>query len=127
MITFRRKNESSVDLVPKAIEDLKREGLSYEVIKSREASIAAGKNAKAMVLVEFKETEDGYYELKLMDKSMYSYTQKLLKDIFQMRITNIDSKTKTITAQVDHLGVALDIIEALSLKYNLSIVYDGNI
>ena len=127
MITFRRKNESSVDLVPKAIEDLKREGLSYEVIKSREASITAGKNAKAMVLVEFKETEDGYYELKLMDKSMYSYTQKLLKDIFQMRITNIDSKTKTITAQVDHLGVALDIIEALSLKYNLSIVYDGNI
>lgn len=127
MIEFKRKNESSVDLIPKAIEDLNREGLSYTVIKPKDASTVASKSTKSMVLVEFKETEDGSYELKLMDKSMYAYTQKLLKDIFQMRIVNVDLKTKTISAQVDHLGVALDIIEALSMKYNLSIVYDGNI
>ena len=57
-----------------------------------------------------------------MDKELYNYTQKLVKDIFRMRILSIDKDTRIITAETDHKGIALDIIEVLGMKYNLSIV-----
>ena len=41
-----------------------------------------------------------------------------------MTITNIDKKKRIITAETDHLGRALDSIEILGLKYNLSIVME---
>lgn len=127
MITFKKKNEGAIDLIPDAIDHLGSGGFEYSLIKARDANLVSAKNTKSLVLTSFCETAEGYYEMKIMDKSLYNYTQKLLKDILQMRIVNIDRTSRVITAQVDHLGVALDILEALSLKYNLSIVKDGKI
>ena len=39
-----------------------------------------------------------------------------------MRITDTNQNERTVTAEVDHLGIALDVIEILGIKYNLSIV-----
>ena len=39
-----------------------------------------------------------------------------------MRITDINKETRVITAEIDHLGIAFDIIEILATKYNLSVV-----
>ena len=75
-----------------------------------------------MVLRSFIRNEDGQYEIKLQDKELYKYTQKLVRDIFQMRITDIDTKTRIITAERPEKGIVLDIIEILGVKYNLSIV-----
>jgi hypothetical protein len=43
-----------------------------------------------------------------------------------MRITNIDTPKRIITAETDFIGIALDIIEVLGLDphFNLSLVYD---
>jgi hypothetical protein len=40
-----------------------------------------------------------------------------------MRITDIDKEHRVITAECDHKGIALDIIEVLAKKYDLSVVY----
>ena len=77
-----------------------------------------------MVLVSFIRNESGFYQIQLQDKELYSYTQKLVRDILMMRITDIDKKNRIITAETDHLGRALDSIEILGLKYNLSIVME---
>jgi hypothetical protein len=39
-----------------------------------------------------------------------------------MRITDTNKKERTVTAETDHLGIALDVIAVLGTKYNLSIV-----
>jgi hypothetical protein len=43
-----------------------------------------------------------------------------------MNITDVDKKNRIITAETDHEGIALDIIEILGLNphFNLSTVYD---
>lgn len=122
MITFRRKKTLEKDLIPEALEYLKKQGIRTTIIKPEQADAASRVNSKSMVLVSFVQNGDGYYQIQVQDKELYNYTKKLIKDIFRMRVLDIDEKKRIITAETDHLGVALDIIEVLAVKYNLSIV-----
>lgn len=124
MVNFRKKKYLIQNLMPDALEYLKKQGIRPNIISPEQADSVSKVNSKAMVLVSFIRNEAGYYEIKLQDKELYSYTQKLVRDIFMMRITNVDKKSRTITAETDHLGKALDGIEILGLKYNLSIVME---
>lgn len=122
MITFIKKKYLIQDLMPDALEYLRKQGLRPNIISPEEADSVSKINSKAMVLVSFIKNENGYYQIQVQDKQLYNYTQKLLRDIFSMRITDINKDTRVITAECDHLGVALDIIEILARKYTLSIV-----
>lgn len=122
MITFRKKKYLVQDLMPDAIEYLRKQGLRPNIISPEDADSVSRVNSKAMVIVSFIKNENGYYQIQVQDKQLYNYTQKLIKDIFRMRITDINKETRVITAECDHLGVALDIIEILAKKYNLSVV-----
>lgn len=122
MITFRKKKYLVQNLMPDALEYLKKQGLRPNIISPDEADSVSKVNSKAMVLVSFIKNENGYYQIQVQDKQLYNYTQKLLRDVFAMRITDIDKSTRVVTAECDHLGVALDIIEILARKYTLSIV-----
>lgn len=121
MVTFRKKSVAK-NIMPEAIKYLKEQGLPHTIIKPEQSDIVSQLNTKSMVLDSFMINEDGCYEIQVRDKKLYPYTQKLIKDMFQMRITKIDPTKRTVTAEVDHLGIALDIIEILAAKYNLSIV-----
>lgn len=122
MINFRKKKYLIQNLMPDAIEYLKKQGLRPNIITPEQADSVSRVNSKAMVLVSFIKNESGYYQIQVQDKELYSYTQKLIKDIFRMRITDINKETRVITAEIDHLGIAFDIIEILATKYNLSVV-----
>ena len=122
MINFRKKKYLIQNLMPDAIEYLKKQGLRPNIITPEQADSVSRVNSKAMVLVSFIKNESGYYQIQVQDKELYNYTQKLIKDIFRMRITDINKETRVITAETDHLGIAFDIIEILSTKYNLSVV-----
>lgn len=121
MITFRKKFVPT-DLIPTAVEHLTKEGIGYKPISGKEADKVSKVNAKAMVLVRFSTTPTGSYEITLKDKELYNYTQKLLRDILQLRLTKVDPVTREVTAEADHLGVILDVIEVLGMKYDLSVV-----
>lgn len=122
MINFRKKKYLIQNLMPDAIEYLKKQGLRPNIITPEQADSASRVNSKAMVLISFIKNESGYYQIQVQDKELYNYTQKLIKDIFRMRITDINKETRVITAETDHLGIAFDIIEILATKYNLSVV-----
>lgn len=122
MINFRKKKSLIQDLMPEALDYLQKQGLRPNIITRDQADETSRVNSKAMVLVSFIKNEYGYYQIQVQDKELYNYTKKLIKDIFRMRITDIDEKNRIITAETDHLGIALDIIEVLGIKYNLSIV-----
>ena len=123
MISFRKKQSLVRDLMPEAIEYLnKTEGKPFSIIKPEEADRVSRVNSKAMVLVSFVKNEYGYYQIQVQDKELYNYTQKLLRDIFRMRITGIDREKRIVTAECDHLGIALSIIDVIREKYNLSVV-----
>lgn len=122
MINFRKKKYLIQNLMPDAIEYLKKQGLRPNIITPEQADSVSIVNSKAMVLVSFIKNESGYYQIQVQDKELYNYTQKLIKDIFRMRITDINKETRVITAETDHLGIAFDIIEILATKYNLSVV-----
>lgn len=122
MINFRKKKYLIQNLMPDAIEYLKKQGLRPNIITPEQADSVSKVNSKAMVLVSFIKNESGYYQIQVQDKELYNYTQKLIKDIFRMRITDINKETRVITAETDHLGIAFDIIEILATKYNLSVV-----
>ena len=128
MITFKKKTLTK-DLIPEAIKQLKKEGISYNSITSAQADAASKVNSKAMVLLSFIQNEKGFYQITVKDKEFYSYTKKFLgdSDYCNMRIIDENKKERTVTAETDHLGVALDVIEVLGIKYNLSIVEDDNI
>lgn len=123
MITFKKKTLSQ-DLIPKAIEQLKKEGVSFNLISPEQADAASKVNSKAMVLMSFIKNDKGFYQIIVKDKEFYTYTRKFLGDpeYCRMRITNTNKKERTVTAETDHLGIALDVIEVLGIKYNLSIV-----
>lgn len=108
--------------MPDAVEHLRKQGLRPNIISPEDADKTSKVNSKAMVLVSFTRNENGYYQIQVQDKQLYNYTKKLIKDIFRMRITDINKDTRVITAECDHLGIALDIIEILGEKYNLSVV-----
>lgn len=122
MIKFRPKKTLVKDMMPQALEELNKQGLRPNLIKPKEADAASKVNSRSMVLVSFIQNENGYYQIQVQDKELYKYTQKLIKDIFRMRVLDINKDTRVITAETDHLGIALDIIEVLGRKYNLSIV-----
>lgn len=122
MIQFRQKKYIVQNLMPDAIEYLRKQGIRPNIITPEESDSVSKVNSKAMVLVSFIRNESGYYQIQVQDKELYNYTQKLIRDIFRMRITDIDKEKRIITAETDHLGVALDIIEVLGIKYNLSVV-----
>ena len=124
MVNFRKKKYLIQNLMSDALEYLRKQGIRPNIISPEQADSVSRVNSKAMVLVSFIRNQNGFYEMKLQDKELYNYTQKLVKDIFLMRITDIDKKNRIITAETDHLGKALDCIEILGLKYNLSIVME---
>jgi len=128
MITFKKKTLTK-NLISEAIKQLKKEGISYNPITSAQADAASKVNSKAMVLLSFIQNEKGFYQITVKDKEFYSYTKKFLGDseYCNMRIIDENKKERTVTAETDHLGVALDVIEVLGIKYNLSIVEDDNI
>lgn len=126
MINFRQK-EVITDMMPKLIKHLSQIGQRPNIISSDQADEAASVNSKSMVLVEFIKNEKGRYQITLMDKGNglggpYPYTQKLIKEQFRMNVLGIDKKKRTITADIEHFGIIMDILEVLSLKYNLSVV-----
>ena len=123
MITFKKKTLSQ-DLMPKAIEQLKKEGVSFNLISPEQADAASKVNSKAMVLMSFIKNDKGFYQIIVKDKEFYTYTRKFLGDpeYCRMRITDTNKKERMVTAETDHLGIALDVIEVLGIKYNLSIV-----
>jgi len=122
MINFKPKHQDIENLMPQAIQYLKDSGQKPNLIKLEDADNVSKVNSRAMVLREFIKNSDGNYQISLQDKEMYNYTQKLIKDIFRMRVLEVNKKSRIITAETDSIGVALDIIEILGLKYNLSIV-----
>lgn len=123
MIKFRSKS-LEVDLMDEAIKHLEKEQVSFNIIKPDQADKASKVNSKSMVLMSFLKTEKGSYQITVKDKEFYPYTQKLIGglDYFNMKIADTDKKKRTVTGETDHLGVALDIIEILAVKYDLSIV-----
>ena len=125
MIKFRPKTLVQ-DLIPEAIKRLDEQGISYNKISSKEADTISKVNSKAMVLVSFTKNDRGYFEIQFQSKEVYGYVKKLLGEVFRMRITNIDTPKRIITAETDFIGIALDIIEVLGLDphFNLSLVYD---
>lgn len=122
MINFKPKHQKEEDLMPEALRYLKECGQKPVTIKVEDADKVSRVNSKAMVLREFKKNSDGNFQISVQDKELYKYTQKLVGDIFRMRILKIDKKNRIITAETESKGIALDIIEILGLKYNLSIV-----
>lgn len=126
MITFRKKSAEE-DLVPEAIKVLKDAKADYKVIPSSDADKVSKINSKALVLVSFIKTERGTFQMKFQSKEIYRYVQDtLLRDTFAMNIVEVDKKDRIITAETEHKGIAMDIIEILGLNphFNLSIVYD---
>lgn len=127
MIRFRQKSLVQ-DLMPEAVARLNEGKIKYNPISLKDAERVSKVNAKAMVLVSFVKNENGYYQIQFKSKEEYGYVKKLIGEIFRMRITKIDSPMKTITAETDHLGIALDIIEVLGLDphFNLSLVVNND-
>ncbi len=122
MINFKPKHQKEENLMPEALRYLKECGQKPVTISVEDADKVSRVNSKAMVLREFKKNSDGNFQISVQDKELYKYTQKLVGDIFKMRILGIDKKNRIITAETESKGIALDIIEILGLKYNLSIV-----
>lgn len=121
MIEFRKKSLIQ-DLMSEAVEYLKKEKVRFNTITEDQADQVSRVNSKAMVLRSFIRNENGMYQISVQDKELYKYTQKLIRDIFQMRIIDIDTKNRIITAERPEKGIVLDIIEILGVKYNLSVV-----
>src|SRR5574344_1267282 len=122
MISLRQKAIANENLIPEAKKYLKEKDVPFTVIKEKDADKASLVNTKAMVLMDFSKNDDGVYQITIKDKKFYSYTRKVLEMYFGMRILSTDKKERTFTAEVEHIGEALDAIEVLGLKYNLSIV-----
>lgn len=116
MIEFRQKRNLEQDLMPEALEYLDKKGIEYTIIAPNKADEASRKNSKALVLMYFKLNTSGYYEIQIKDKECYRYNRKLLEVYCGMRITDVNEKERTITAEADHKGVVLSVIEVIALK-----------
>lgn len=124
MIAFRAKKDVQ-DLMPEAIEYLNKEGgKSFNIITPDKADEVSKKNSKAMVLVSFVRTEEGYYQIQVQDKELYNYTRKFLRDYCRLKITNEDKERRIFTAECEQKGLALDVIDLLRIKYDFSVVYN---
>lgn len=126
MIAFRAKTLVEENLIPLAMEELDKREVSYNKIKKSEADKVSKKNSKALILRSFKKNKMGYFVVQFQSKEVYNYVKKLITKTFRLRITDVDEKNRIITAESDHLGITLDILEVLGLNphFNLSVVYD---
>lgn len=122
MIKFRYKKQKPVNLVQRAIDYLEIKNVPFSVIKEKDADIVSQRNSKSIVLIEFIQNEYGLFQIKIQDKKLYSWTEKMISEIFKMEIVEINENSRTITATSEHEGHVLDVIEILGLKYSLSIV-----
>ena len=125
MITFRQGKQVIQNLMPEAVEHLEKSGVRPNLISPEDIDDVAKSNSRAIVLSEFISNENGYYQIKLQSKQYYRWTEKMISDIFKMRILDIDHKKGTITAETNYKGIALEVIEILGKnkkKYNLSVV-----
>lgn len=125
MITFRQGKQIIQNLMPEALEYLEDNDVRPNLIKPEDADDVAKANSRAIVLLEFIKNENGYFQIKLQSKQYYRWTEKMISDIFKMRILDIDHTKGTITAETNYKGIALEVIEILGKnkkKYNLSIV-----
>ena len=122
MIVFRPKKQKPINLVQEAIDYLTKNGVLFSLIKEKDSDAVSQRSAKSIVLREFIQNENGLIQIKLQDKKLYAWTEKMISDIFKMDITDIDEANRIITAVSEHKGHVLDVIEVLGLKYNLSIV-----
>lgn len=122
MIKFRYKKQKPINLVQRAIDYLETRNVPFSVIKEKDADIVSQRNSKSIVLIEFIQNEYGLFQIKIQDKKLYSWTEKMISEIFKMEIVEIDENSRTITATSEHEGHVLDVIEILGLKYSLSIV-----
>ena len=109
-------------MIQDALNYLEKRDVPFTVIKEKDADIFSQKSSKSIVLRQFIQNEIGLYQIKIQDKKLYSWTEKMISDIFRMDITEIDEEARIITAVSEHEGHVLDVIEVLGLKYNLSIV-----
>lgn len=123
MIKFRSKFLES-DVVDEAVKHLEEKNVDFNLISKKDADKVSKVNSKSMVLMSFIKTDKGSYQITVKDKEFYPYTRKLIGDpnYLNMKITDTDPKERTVTGETSHLGIALDIIEILGVKYNLSIV-----
>lgn len=121
MISFRQK-QLVKDMMPVALDHLAEEGIFPPVISQDQADAVSRVNSKSLVLESFIQNESGFYQIKIRDGKFYSWTRKMLETKFRMRILDANEKERTLTAETNHLGVALEIISALGFKYNLSVV-----
>ena len=122
MIKFRYKKQKPINLVQRAIDYLETRNVPFSVIKEKDADIVSQRNSKSIVLIEFIQNEYGLFQIKIQDKKLYSWTEKMISEIFKMEIVEINENSRTITATSEHEGHVLDVIEILGLKYSLSIV-----
>lgn len=122
MITFRPKSFIDKDLREEAIAYLEKKNVNYTLITAEEADPVSRVNSRAMVLLDFRQTNKGTYSITVQEKNGYKYTQKLLGEKCGMKITEIIPRERKTTAEASHIGQALDAIEILGLHYNLSIV-----
>ena len=68
MINFRKKKYLIQNLMPDAIEYLKKQGLRPNIITPEQADSVSRVNSKAMVLVSFIKNESGYYQIQVQDQ-----------------------------------------------------------
>lgn len=122
MIEFRQRKFLEQDMMPEAIKYLKSQGIPFTIITPDKAEEASRVNSRSLVLTAFKKNTSGYYEIQVKDKEFYRYNRKLLEEYGGMRITGADEKTKTYTAEDDHLGKVLRVIVLLGLEKTLSVV-----
>ena len=122
MIEFRQRKYLEQDLMPEAIEYLKKQGTPFTLITPDKADEASRVNSKSLVLVSFKRNTSGYYEIKVKDKEFYRYNRKLLGEFCRLRITEENEKERTITAEEEHKGRILGTIDLLGWEKTLSIV-----
>lgn len=122
MIEFRQRKYLEQDLMPEAIEYLKKQGTPFTLIAPNKAEEASRVNSKSLVLISFKRNTSGYYEIKVKDKEFYKYNRKLLGEYCRMRITDENGDERTITAEDDYKGKVLNVIELLGWEKTLSVV-----
>ena len=86
MITFRYKKQKPVNLIQTAIDYLEDKKVSFTIIKEKDADIFSQRNARSIVLRQFIQNEIGLYQIKIQDKKLYTWTEKMISDIFKMYI-----------------------------------------
>lgn len=122
MIKFREKKYMIQDLTNEVLDHLKDNGQLPNIINESEADSTSKLSSKSLVLYSFIRNESGLYELKLMDKQLYSFNTTKLPDRFGLRVINIDKDNRIITLESEYKGRVLDAIDVMGRMYKLSVV-----